>query len=520
MCASRRSTGSSGPSLDADAISATPRSDRVSTVAAAATRHAVRVVLPSWRPDSADEIDVIEEVARHVGYEQLGKTVPSSKMHGRLSPVQQRRRALRQVLLGVGTHEAMPTRSCAGRSRCRPSGGRRRARLEPARRRRERAADVVASRDDASRCVQRVASATRRDLVRDRSGLPARRRSGDLPDEYEALGVVLAGAEAPAAMQIWREMSSAMGVGARIDQGTVPAGMHPTRSATLSLGRDVVGAVGEIDPDVLDAYGVSERVAWLELDLSRLLAIEPKITQWKPISRYPSTDLDFAFVVPDGHCREGRQGDPSGDRIVARRSVAVRRLPRRGRRRGRSQPRLPTAAAGSDRTLADDDIATVQRKVVAGVQKWASPPRLSQFASRWSGALAIQARRPPWRRSTSRHSELGEVENTSSSTASKHDPGAHVELGVELAGRPAGVPAEHPQVVDPLGGVDRLGGEVDRAQPTGQSAQMPSCAPSAVPMRDRRHPPRPARPRTPPPVPRGSPPTARARRSVVRRSAG
>jgi starch phosphorylase len=49
----------------------------------------------------------------------------------------------------------------------------------------------------------------------------------------------------------------------------------------LSLGKDTVGAVGEIHPDVCDAFGVTERVAWLELDLSRLLAIEPKVAQWK-----------------------------------------------------------------------------------------------------------------------------------------------------------------------------------------------------------------------------------------------
>ncbi|HRE00880.1 MAG TPA: hypothetical protein PLV68_06245, partial [Ilumatobacteraceae bacterium] len=50
-------------------------------------------------------------------------------------------------------------------------------------------------------------------------------------------------------------------------------------------------------PQVLAGFGVDERVAWLELDLTRLLANEPKIAQWKPISRYPSSDFDLAFVV-------------------------------------------------------------------------------------------------------------------------------------------------------------------------------------------------------------------------------
>ena len=42
---------------------------------------------------------------------------------------------------------------------------------------------------------------------------------GDLPGEYEALTVVLAGSEAPAAMAVWRELTATLGGGARIDQG-------------------------------------------------------------------------------------------------------------------------------------------------------------------------------------------------------------------------------------------------------------------------------------------------------------
>ena len=46
-------------------------------------------------------------------------------------------------------------------------------------------------------------------------------------------------------------------------------GLHATRSATLSLGNDPIGAVGEIDPVVLEQFDVAERVAVLELDLDQ-----------------------------------------------------------------------------------------------------------------------------------------------------------------------------------------------------------------------------------------------------------
>ena len=68
---------------------------------------------------------------------------------------------------------------------------------------------------------------------------------------------------------------------------------------TLSLGRDVIAAVGEIHPDVAEAFEIAERVAVLELNLSVLLAAEPKVPLWKPTGRFPSSDLDLAFVVPN-----------------------------------------------------------------------------------------------------------------------------------------------------------------------------------------------------------------------------
>jgi phenylalanyl-tRNA synthetase beta chain len=260
----------------------------------------INVALPSWRPDSTEEIDVIEEVARHYGYDAIGKAVPQSTMHGRLSAVQQRRRALRQVLLGAGLNEAITDTFLAERD------------LIDA----QLPVDVIRvtnplqSDDDVLRPSMRpgLLRAIAFNESHRRTGVslfeighvyPPGDRVADLPPEYEGAAIALAGRDATAAMAIWREVSRAMGFGARVDQSQVPPGMHPTRSATLSLGRDAVGAVGEVHPDVLDAFGVSERVAWLELDLDRLLTIDPKITQWKPTSRFPSTDLDLAFVVPD-----------------------------------------------------------------------------------------------------------------------------------------------------------------------------------------------------------------------------
>ena len=66
------------------------------------------VDVPSFRPDVVEEIDVIEEVARHHGYAKLPQTVPLSPHTGSLTERQKERRRLRATLVGLGLDEALP----------------------------------------------------------------------------------------------------------------------------------------------------------------------------------------------------------------------------------------------------------------------------------------------------------------------------------------------------------------------------------------------------------------------------
>ena len=84
---------------------------------------------------------------------------------------------------------------------------------------------------------------------------------GELPDEYEALARrARRRARRPAAMAVWRELSSALGVGARVDQSKPPAGLHPTRSATLP---------GRPRPDRRRRRGAPRRARAFDVDRAR-----------------------------------------------------------------------------------------------------------------------------------------------------------------------------------------------------------------------------------------------------------
>lgn len=258
----------------------------------------VKISVPSYRPDCLSEIDIIEEIARHYGYEELGKAVPRSPVHGRLSPLQQRRRLLRELLLGLGASEAMPNLFLApgDLARCGLSEDNALRLSNPLVA--EESVLRTSLRHGMLRAVAYNQSHRANNISLFEIGHVYPQGSQQLPDEYEALCVMVADADASTAMDIWSQLAAGLGVGAQLRQDMPPAGFHATRSAELNRGRLLIGAVGEIDPTVLVNYNIVGRVACVELNLSILLADEPKIRGAQPVSKFPSSDFDLAFTVP------------------------------------------------------------------------------------------------------------------------------------------------------------------------------------------------------------------------------
>ena len=327
------------------------------------------VALPTWRPDSTAEIDVIEEVARHYGYERLGKTVPKSVVHGGLSVRQQRRRLVREVLLGLGISEAMPN-PFLGPDTLQLAG---------------LPADALRVTNPLVSDESVLRTSLRPGLLRAVAYNESHRRSGvrlfeighvyppgdgELPNEYESLAVVLAGAEAPDTIAVWRELAAALGAGAR-HRSIEGSRRHASDAVGRSPGRRrPLGGVGEVHPAVLARFDVTERIAILEIDLDQVLDREPKPTQWKATSRYPSSDLDLAFVVPETVPAERvdkaiRQG--AGNLLVEATLFDVYRGDRvpDGTRSLAYRLRLQA----QDRNLTDGDIAGVRHGVGAAATK-------------------------------------------------------------------------------------------------------------------------------------------------------
>ncbi|HLI72602.1 MAG TPA: phenylalanine--tRNA ligase subunit beta [Acidimicrobiales bacterium] len=356
------------------------------------------VTVPTFRPDTAREVDVIEEIARHHGYGRLPRRRPFAPQVGRLSPYQRERRLVREIVAGLGAHEAWTASLLA-------PDDHRRVQMGPG----IRVTNPLAP--DESELRQGLLPGVLRALA-----FNADRRQGELRlfevghvfpppdgervaralehngatvvDEREMLGVALAdaGDDARAASEAWQVLSEALGIegvdmvapveGSR-PEITVPPGLHPTRAACLVL-RDtaqsgVVGVVGEVDPAVLDAFGLGggRRVGWIEVDLGRLLESAPRRSQLlAPVTRFPSSDVDLAFVVDDGVPAAvvlQTLQHAGGELLESAALFDVYRAP--GARAGERSLTFRLRFRSFEHTLTDDEVGAVRSACIVAVEE-------------------------------------------------------------------------------------------------------------------------------------------------------
>jgi phenylalanyl-tRNA synthetase beta chain len=297
----------------------------------------IDVTVPTFRPDTSREIDVIEEVARHHSYSALPRRRPAAPQVGHLTPYQKERRLVRSVVAGLGAHEAWTPALLApgdhGRAGMGDDGVKVANPLTPD--------ESVLRRSILPGMVKALAfnAARRQDDMRlfeighvfpppdeERIKRAFARTGETVIDEREMLAVAFAGPgdDARTAAGAWMALAEAIGVddvdfiqSSGGDSGdSVPGGLHPSRAARLVMGGSdqkqgeawagrgtMIGVVGEVDPGVLAAFEVDaerQRVGWLEVDLDFLLNTAHRRQEVvTAVSRFPSSDVDLAFVVDD-----------------------------------------------------------------------------------------------------------------------------------------------------------------------------------------------------------------------------
>ncbi len=328
------------------------------------------VNVPSWRPDSSIEEDIVEEVGRHHGYEKSGKRVPRPAQNGELTLNQLGRRRIRRAFLGAGYSEAMPMPFLAPDDLLRAG-----------------LADegiTLANPLVAEESVLRTSLLP--GLLKAVAYNQSHRNAGvqlyelgriylgsdqELPDEQEWVAAIRAGADAVCATQLLDQLTATLTLRDVSLRNVERAGLHPTRSAEVVFRGRVLGEVGEIDPRVLEAYEIEGRVAWLQLNTAPILSALGNAPKYKKVSRFPSSDLDLAFVVDDKVSAKdvSRNLVKAGGKLV--RSVKLFDV-FRGEQVGEGKRSLAYAIRlqAADHTLEDEEVSKARQAMIDAVAKF------------------------------------------------------------------------------------------------------------------------------------------------------
>ena len=329
------------------------------------------VTVPHWRRnDVSREADLIEEVARLHGLDDLPATLPSRRgAVGVLTPAQRLRRRAEDALVGRGLLEIVGWSFDSARARRPPAPAGRRPAPAPRRDREPDEQRSVGAAHDAARLAARRRRPQRRARPGRARDLRVRRR---LPRDRLSscrTSTARSARSCPATSSPPRAYLEAVLSALRVDASFAAAAqpfLHPGRSAEVRAGGEIVGWVGDVHPLVAGKWDL-EQIAAFEIDLDRVIACADSVARYEDLTSFPELREDIAIVVDEGV----PGGDRARDRACRRRQAARARVEvfdvYRGEQvaPGRASLAIALTFRASDRTLTDADVAPLREKIVA-----------------------------------------------------------------------------------------------------------------------------------------------------------
>ena len=276
-----------------------------------AHEHGWKVIVPaSRRMDLLREVDLIEEVARLVGFDRFQSHLPDPLQPGQLTLVQQAERRLRQRLSAAGLQE-VTTLSLTG------------------------ADDTEPDRIAISNPLLSETSHLRTDLWREHLEVCQRNLQASQPgcwlfeighvfrpdghainQEARLSGVICgerrlsrwqtSGKPQPVdyytARGVLATVLNAFGISAQDRQLSDDPRLHPGRAASVVVEGRPLGCFGQLHPALCESHELPADTYLFDFELARLLEAATRSNRWspqfKPYSTLPSSERDLAMVVP------------------------------------------------------------------------------------------------------------------------------------------------------------------------------------------------------------------------------
>ncbi|EOA9053025.1 TPA: phenylalanine--tRNA ligase subunit beta [Staphylococcus aureus] len=271
----------------------------------------ITVLVPSRRKDITIKEDLIEEVARIYGYDDIPSTLPvfDKVTSGQLTDRQYKTRMVKEVLKGAGLDQAI-TYSLVSKEDATAFSMQQRQTI-----------DLLMPMSEAHASLRQsllphLIEAASYNVARKNKDVKLfeignvffANGEGELPDQVEYLSGILTGDYVVNQWQDKKETVDfylAKGVVDRVSEKLNLEfsyrradidGLHPGRTAEILLENKVVGFIGELHP-ILAADNDLKRTYVFELNFDALMAVSVGYINYQPIPRFPGMSRDIALEV-------------------------------------------------------------------------------------------------------------------------------------------------------------------------------------------------------------------------------
>ncbi len=349
-------------------------------VEADAQKDKMEVGTPWWRTDVSCAADLVEEVARIIGYDNIPMTMLSAALPAGGSPaIIDFRQRVKNILVSCGLQEVLnySLTSLETLRKLRPDlqyeGAQPLSLDHPMSRELEcLRTDLRAGMLSALERNQRFGQKNIRLFEMGRVFHP---RAGDLPEEREMLCALISSEQEelfwhdkPGTVDFYVAkgiLDTLLGqVGLRADYvNTEDASLEQGNAADVMINSEKIGVTGKIHHMVTQAFDVSGEAFLFELSIDKLFSLCSASYVFQPVTRYPVVTRDLALVVDEGLAYGQIQERISSFKLVSK--VSLFDL-YRGEQvtAGKKSLAMRVLFQADDHTLTDAEVDRVQKDIL------------------------------------------------------------------------------------------------------------------------------------------------------------
>lgn len=357
-------------------------------------------IAPSWRHDLSIEEDLVEEVARHAGYENIATELPPAFGAGEYQPTEAREKLLRQTLVNMGFDEALSYSFIDTRFD-------EMFETVPGLLEKKSEDKYVTLQDSVIEGAVRMRPSIlpglleavrlnlnhqRRDIKLFELGKVFAAVSGEdpLPNEQKNFALILTGGEAlesrvlPARELDFYDAKGAveaaltsLGHSASLSAVEIKH-LRPGQSASIQVNNKTVGYLGRLNDEIASSYKFKQPVFVAEVNLEEVLTFSTDTSNYRPLAKFPSVVRDISFIAKRSLAFAEIQNAVDQEHFDLCRSVEfVDVYEGKGMGEDERSITIRLEYRSDDRTLVEDEVEAVHQQILTKIeQKLAIKPRV------------------------------------------------------------------------------------------------------------------------------------------------